>query len=124
MKMPVKSKRPGKQRKELFNASLHRKRKMVSSHLEGSLIKKHNVRALPVRRGDTVTVMRGKWKGFSGKVVRIDVVHRKVIVEGVTLKKSDATEVELPLDPSNLLITKLDLSDKKRKAKLEKLGGV
>ena len=118
-----KSSKPRKQRKAIYDAPLHRKRKMISSHLEGSLIKKHNVRSLPVIKGDTVTVMRGKWKGFSGKVIKVNVPKRKVIVEGVTLKKSDSTEVELPLDPSNLMITKLDLSDKKRKAKLEKLGG-
>ncbi|MCK4717795.1 MAG: 50S ribosomal protein L24, partial [Thermoplasmata archaeon] len=104
-------------------APLHRKRKKIASHLEGSLIKKHNVRSMPVKRGDTVMVMRGKWKGFAGKVLRIDVSHRKVVVEGVTLHKADGNEVEMPLDPSNLLITKLDLSDKKRKAKLERLGG-
>jgi len=117
------SSKPGKQRKKIFEAKLHQKRRLVSSHLEGSLIKKYNVRSVTVRKGDTVTIMRGKWKGMSGKVVNVDHKNMKVIVEGITNKKADGKEVEQPLEASNLLITKLDLSDKKRKSKLERLGG-
>ncbi|MDG6220706.1 MAG: 50S ribosomal protein L24 [Candidatus Thermoplasmatota archaeon] len=117
------TKNPGKQRKRMHTAPLHAKRKMASSHLEGSLIKKHNVRSVPVKTGDTVTIMRGKFKGYSGKVITVNTRDQKVVIEGVTLTKADGKDVEFPIDPSNLLITKLDLSDPRRKEKLERLGG-
>jgi len=119
----TKSKSPRKQRKAWFNAPHHIRRKQIASHLDGSLIKKYNVRSLPVRKGDTVVIMRGEYKGFSGKVAGVDTKKRKITVEGVTLKKVDGKEVPLPIDPSNVMITSLDLSDPKRKAKLEKLAG-
>jgi ribosomal protein L24 len=64
-------------------------------------------------------MMRGDWKGTNGKVLTIDATKRKVTVDGVTNKKADGTEVPLPVDPSNLLITKLNLEDNRRRAKLE-----
>ncbi|MCD6461193.1 MAG: 50S ribosomal protein L24 [Thermoplasmata archaeon] len=117
------SRQPRKQRKKMANLPLHRRRKAMAAHLEGSLIKKYNVRSFPVRKGDTVVVMRGSFKGFSGKVAEVRTKARKIVVEGVTHTKADGTEVPYPLDPSNVMITKLDLTDPRRKAKLESLGG-
>jgi len=40
-------------------------------------------------------------------------------VDGVVLTKSDGKQVARRIHPSNVVITKLDLSDPKRKEKLE-----
>ena len=44
-------------------------------------------------------------------------------VEGVTQNKRDGTSVMYPIHPSNLKITKLDLGDELRKAKIESRNG-
>jgi len=109
---------PRKQRKALYEAPLHQRRKQIASHLSEELLLKYNVRSTPLITGDEVTILRGDKKGKTGKVVAIDTKARKVVVEGVTHKKADGTDVAMPLDASNLLITKLNLEDKRRRAKL------
>lgn len=116
------SSQPRKQRLALYNQPHHVARKAMASHLSEELLLKYNRRSLTVIMGDDVKVLRGDHKGKSGKIVAIDVSARKVNVEGVTNKKADGTEVALPVDPSNLVIVKLNLEDKRRVAKLEASG--
>ncbi|MGB0653296.1 MAG: 50S ribosomal protein L24 [Thermoplasmatota archaeon] len=110
---------PRKQRKARYDAPLHVRRKQMAAHLSEELLLKYNRRSFPVISGDTVKVLRGSHRGTDGKVVEIDTKARKVVVEGVTHKKADGTDVALPVDPSNLLITKLNLEDARRRDKLE-----
>lgn len=113
---------PRKQRLALYSAPHHVARKAMSSHLSEELLLKYNRRSLTVITGDEVKVLRGDHKGKSGKILGVDVPARKVRVDGVTNKKADGTEVALPVDPSNLVIVKLNLEDKRRVAKLEASG--
>jgi large subunit ribosomal protein L24 len=115
-----KSKKPRKQRKFLYNAPLHLRRKMISSHLSKELRQQYKNRSLPLRKGDEVKVMRGKFKGVVGKVVRIDTKKYKVYVDTVKKKRSIGTEYLVPLSPSNLMIVKLNLDDKYRMKMLER----
>jgi len=116
----MKSTRPGKQRKILFNAPLHKKRKWLASHLEENLLLKYDKRNMPVIKGDTVKVMRGSYKGHEDKVAKVDVKSGYVEVEGVTIIKADGKKIPKLLHASSLLITKLNLTDKWRRGKLEK----
>jgi large subunit ribosomal protein L24 len=111
---------PGKQRKELYNAPLHRGRKNIASHLEENLLLKYDKRALPVIKGDTVKIMRGSFKGHEDKVVKVDVKKRSLEIEGITMSKADGNKIAKPIHPSNVLITKLNLTDKWRRKKLER----
>ena len=110
---------PRKQRLYRAHAPHHQARKQMASHLSEELLLKYNRRSLTVITGDEVKVLRGDHKGKSGKIVGVDVSVRKVVVEGVTNKKADGTEVPLPVDPSNLVIVKLNLEDKRRETKLD-----
>jgi large subunit ribosomal protein L24 len=103
-----------------FNAPLHKRRKMLSSHLAENLLLKYDRRNTSVVKGDTVKVMRGSFKGHEDKVVSVDLKKQIVEVEGITTVKSDGTKVPKPVHASNLLITKLNLTDKWRRNKLEK----
>ena len=116
----MKSIRPGKQRKELFNAPLHKKRKWIASHLEENLLLKYDRRSIPVVKGDTVKVMRGSFKGHEDKIAHVNIKKRYVEIEGLTTTKADGKKIARPLHASNLLITKLNLTDKWRRKKLEK----
>ena len=114
------SKSPRKQRKYEANAPLHLRRKFLSVNLSKELRKKYNTRNVVLRKGDVVRVMRGKFKGREGKVTKGDLKRIRVFVEGVTRKKVDGSEVQVPLHPSNLQIVELNLEDEKRFKKLKK----
>jgi large subunit ribosomal protein L24 len=111
----MKSKKPSKQRKSLYQAPLHRKHKFLSAHLSKELRKQWNKRSLPVRKGDEVKIMRGKYKGTTGKVSKVDIKKLKVYLENVKRKKVSGEEVFVPIHPSNLLILNPNMDDPKRK---------
>jgi large subunit ribosomal protein L24 len=115
----MKSIKPRKQRKEYFNAPLHRRRKWMSAHLEENLLLKYDRRRVPVVKGDTVRVMRGSYKGHEDKVAYVNVTRRQVEVEGLVMTKADGKKIAKPIHSSNLLITKLNLTDRWRREKLE-----
>lgn len=108
------SKQTRKQRKFRYNAPLHIKHKFVSAHLSKELIKKHQTRSLPVKKGDQVKIVRGQFKNHTGKIEKVLLKSSKVYVEGIQLVKKDGSKVFCRLDPSNLIITVLNLQDKKR----------
>jgi large subunit ribosomal protein L24 len=112
------STQPRKERKTLHNLPPHEARAQIAAHLDEPLLLKYNTRSVTLRKGDTVRVMRGEYAGTSGKVVEVNTRTRKVTVDGVTVTKADASQKPRPLDPSNLLITKLNLEDPKRRDKL------
>jgi len=116
----MKSIKARKQRKAFYNAPLHQKRKQISSHLEENLLLKYDRRRIPVVKGDTVRVMRGIHKGHEDKITQVHVKDTLVDVEGVTITKADGKKVAKSIHPSNLLITKLNLTDKWRRETLEK----
>jgi large subunit ribosomal protein L24 len=110
-----------KQRKYAHQAPNHVKHKLASSGLSKELRKQHGVRSLPVRKGDVVKVLTGQFKGKSGKVTKVSLAKTFAHVEGCAVKRADATEALYPIHPSNLQITSLDLADKTRVAKIEKM---
>lgn len=121
MRQP-KSAKPRKQRKFLYTAPLHLRRKFLSTHLSKELREKYKRRALPLRKGDEVQVMRGKFKGKTGKVARVNYKKYRVYVEGITRKRTVGTEAQVSLHPSKLKIINLNLDDKMRQKILERKG--
>ena len=105
---------PRKQRKALYTAPLHIRRKIMSANLSKELRADIGKRSLPIRVGDKVQVVRGDFKGHEGKVESVDAKRYKVTVEGVTLSKPDGNAVFLPIHPSNLMIIEADLKDERR----------
>jgi large subunit ribosomal protein L24 len=94
--------------------------KHFAALLSPELRKSYGSRSLPVRSGDTVRVMRGDHKGFEGKVARVDKGKFRIYVEGLTREKVDGSTVFVPIHPSKVMITKLNLDDKWRKKILER----
>ncbi len=118
-----KSKKARKQRKFLYEAPLHVRRKMISAHLSKELREKYGRRSLPLRTGDEVKIMRGEFKGKVGKVVKVDTKKYRVYVDVAKKKRSVGTEYLVPLSPSKLMILKLNLDDKYRMKILERGKG-
>lgn len=113
------SKQPRKQRKYRHQAPLHIKQKFVGVHLSTELRKKYGTRTVQVRQGDKIKVMRGQYAKKEGKVDKVSIKHEKVFMTGLEIARKDGTKSPIALIPSNLMITDLNLNDRKRKAKLE-----
>ena len=113
---------PRKQRKFRYNAPLHVRQRFVSVNLSPELRKRFGKRSMQVRKGDEIRVVRGDMKKKTGVVDRVDVNRSRIYVEELKVKKVDGSEVHRPMQPSNLMITKLKLDDKKRQAILERAG--
>ncbi|CAH9108700.1 unnamed protein product [Cuscuta epithymum] len=108
-----------KSRKAHFTAPSSVRRVIMSSTLSADMRSKYNVRSLPVRKDDEVTVMRGTYKGREGKVVQ---VYRKkwvIHIERITREKVNGSTVNVGIHPSNVVITKLHL-DKDRNSLIER----
>jgi large subunit ribosomal protein L24 len=114
------SKQPRKQRKYLANAPLHLRKKLMKVNLSKELRKKYRKRSFLLRKGDSAKIMRGKFKGKSGKVVSVKLKKRFIEVEGIQIKKKDGSKVNVKMRPSNLQIIELNLEDRKRNKSLGK----
>ena len=119
-KAAEKSRQPRKQRKARYNAPLHTLHKFMSAPLSQELQGKYGKRSFPLRRGDTVRILRGDDKGKEGKVRSVNLKKEKLTVEGVVVARSDLSEVPRPVHPSNVMITKLELKDKLRESALQR----
>lgn len=112
------SKQPRKERRKLFQLPNHLRRKQVAAHLDEDLLLKYNTRSVTVREGDEVRVLRGDFKGHKGKIIGVDADGMRISVDGVTITKADHTQKARFIHPSNVVITKLELSDPWRRRKL------
>jgi large subunit ribosomal protein L24 len=114
------SKQPRKQRKYRATAPLHVQQKFLSAHLSKELRDKHKLRNIVLRSGDKIKVMRGQFKGHTGKVEDVDTKLGKVTVAGAEITKKDGNKVKRWFQASNLMITELKIDDKKRNNILER----
>lgn len=114
--------KPGKQRKKLHQAPLTERYRRFSAPLSSKLKGSHGTGSVPVRSGDTIIIMRGDRKGSEGKVTRIDRKNYRIFIEGIDREKVDGTKILVPIHPSKVMITRLNLDDKWRKKILERKG--
>ncbi|MFH1409841.1 MAG: 50S ribosomal protein L24 [Nanoarchaeota archaeon] len=111
---------PGKQRKAQQNLPNHRKGKKLHAHLSKELRTQYKTRAIRLRTGDKVKIMRGNFRGKSGKVDHVNTSKSTVCLTGFEAIRKDGTKNMLPFTPSNLLITELTMTDQRRKKRVEK----
>ncbi|PWN36856.1 putative 60S ribosomal protein L26 [Meira miltonrushii] len=109
-------------RKLHFSAPSALRRKIMSSPLSKELRSEHGIRSLPIRRDDEVIIVRGTNKGREGRVVQVYRKKYVIHVDRVTRDKTNGTTVQLPVHPSNVVITKVKL-DKDRKTIITRKGG-
>ena len=116
------SKQPRKQRKFRYQAPLHIRHKLMSVNLSPELREEYERRSLPVRKGDTVKVLRSDFRDHEGKVEGVDLKRYRVMIEGLNVQKPDGNQVYHPVHPSNLMIIEMDLDDEERNEILERKG--
>ena len=119
----MKSTQPRKQRKMLYEAPLHRRQKMVAVNLSRELRKKFRKRNIPLRKGDRVEIMRGKYRGTKSLVREVDLRNLMVTLEDVKKSKTDGTEVRARIHPSKLRLIEPDMTDRKRQKIVKRVMG-
>lgn len=116
------SSKPRKQHKAQANLPLHRGSKVIVAPLDPAKYGRSGVKRITLRTGDTVKIVRGSRSGHEGKVAKIDLKKRKISIEKALLNKADNKEVTLWFDASNVVVTKIDLSDPVRKERFKGLS--
>lgn len=106
--------RPSKQRKKIYNAQGQGLRKLLAASLSEELQTTQGRRSYPVRKGDTVKILRGDYAGVEGKVNDIDTRGQRLFVEGVSREMTSGTSTNVSVHSSKVMITKLNLDDKWR----------
>merc|ERR1719329_1667320 len=104
-----------KTRKAHFTAPSSERRKIMSAPLASELKAQYGANAVPIRVNDEVRVTRGK----------VEQVYRKkwvIHIKNITRDKVNGATINVGVDPSKVLITKLHM-DKDRKALLARKGG-
>ncbi|MCJ1473278.1 60S ribosomal protein L26A [Lambiella insularis] len=92
----------------------------MSAPLNKELREKYNVRSIPIRKDDEVTITRGSNKGREAKVTSVYRLKYLVHLERVSREKSNGQSVPIGIHPSKCMITKLKL-DKDRESILERI---
>src|SRR3989338_7336269 len=113
------STQPRKQRKYRHNAPLHHRQKFVHVHLSQPLRQKYGLRSIQIRKDDKVKIVRGEFSKKEGKVTRVDLQQARLYIAGVERVKKDGATVQVSVDPSNVILVELELTDKYRIQKLE-----
>lgn len=111
--------KPRKQRKYRFNAPLHIKQKFMKSHLSKELREKYKLRQIRIRKGDKIKVVRGQFKGKTGKIDRVNIKKERIYLSNVEMIKKDGSKTLYPIHPSNVIVQELNLDDKKRREKIK-----
>ncbi|KAI1083783.1 putative 60S ribosomal protein L26-1 [Whalleya microplaca] len=109
-----------KSRKAHFSAPSGVRRNIMSAPLSKELREKYNVRSIPIRKDDEVSIIRGTNKGREGKVTSVYRLKYQIHVERVTREKTSGQSVPLGIHPSKVVVTKLKL-DKDRESILERI---
>jgi large subunit ribosomal protein L24 len=91
----------------------------MGSALSKDLQKKYGKKSARVVEGDSVTILRGEFKGVDGKISNISTQKSSVAIDGVKKEKTKGDKFDVYIHTSNLVITSLNSNDKWRMAKLE-----
>ena len=102
----------------LFQATLQTRSKQMGSALSKDLQKKYGKKSARIIEGDSVTILRGEFKGVDGKISKISTQKSSVAIDGVKKEKTKGDKFDVYIHTSNLVITSLNSSDKWRMAKL------
>ncbi len=106
----------------IYEAPIHRARRLLTAPLSEALRTSQGRRSYPVRKGDTVKILRGDFAGIEGKITDMDTRRQRLFVEGVQREKTSGTSTKVSVNSSKVVITKLNLEDKWR-AQSIKLSG-
>jgi len=110
---------PKKVRASILERGFLSLKRTLRAKLSDALREKYKRRSLAVRKGDTVKILRGDFRNIEGKVTAVYPKEGRIAVEGVTREKVKGGTVQLTIHASKVMLTNLNLDDKRRRALLE-----
>lgn len=116
--MATVSSSPRRQRRALYDASTFERRRRMTVLLSRDLRRRFGRRSVPVRKGDTVRVLSGSFVGREERVAEVDRRSYSVTLDNVTLKTTEEKLKPLPMRPTHLVLTRLNLADPWRRRTL------
>ena len=105
---------------QIYRATNQIINKQICAPLSKDLRKKYSRRNARLVTDDTVKVIRGEYKGLTGKVAKISIDTSRIAMEGNKKEKSKGEKIDVYIHSSNVIITSLNTSDKWRLKILEK----
>ena len=94
--------------------------RQISAPISKELRKKYSRRSARIMTDDTVKVIRGEYKGITGKVSKISTGNNSIAIEGNKKEKLKGEKIDVYIHSSNVIITALNTDDKWRLKILEK----
>jgi large subunit ribosomal protein L24 len=94
--------------------------KQICAPISKDLRKKYSRRSVRIMTDDTVKVVRGEYKGLTGKVTKISTETSGVAIEGNKKEKLKGEKIDVYIHSTNMIITSLNIDDKWRLKILEK----
>ena len=117
--MSTTSRQPRRQRKALYEAHTAERRRRMGVSLSKDLRARYGRRHVPLRKGDTVRILSGSFRGREERVAKVDRKSYSVTLDNVTGKTGDAKLKPLPIRLSHLLLIRLNLADPWRRRMLK-----
>jgi large subunit ribosomal protein L24 len=117
----IQSSKPRQQRKFRYNAPMHLRQHFLHVHVDKALRAKLklNKRTVQIAKGDTVKIMAGSKRGNTGKVTGVSLRKGSITIDSLVRKNARGKELQVPIRISNVYVTDLNLTDKRRAAKLK-----
>ena len=94
--------------------------KQICAQISKDLRKKYSRRSARIMLDDTVKVIRGEYKGITGKVSKISTDSNSIAIEGNKKEKLKGDKIDVYIHSTNVIITALNTDDKWRLKILEK----
>ena len=105
---------------QIYRASNQTINKQISAPLSKDLRKKYSRRSVRIMVDDTAKVIRGEYKGITGKVSKISINNSSIAIEGNKKEKLRGEKIDVYIHSSNVVVTSLNTNDKWRIKILEK----
>ena len=94
--------------------------KQICAPISKELRKKYSRRSIRIMVDDTAKVIRGEYKGITGKVSKISTNNSSIAIEGNKKEKLKGDKIDVYIHSSNVIVTSLNTDDKWRIKILEK----
>jgi len=106
--------------RKIYRAMNQTVSRQICATLSKDLRKKYPRRSARIMIDDTVKVMRGEYKGLTGKVAKISTESNSIAIEGNKKEKLKGEKIDVYIHSTNMVITSLNTDDKWRLKILEK----
>jgi len=106
--------------RKIYRAMNQTVSRQICATLSKDLRKKYPRRSARIMIDDTVKVIRGEYKGLTGKVAKISTESNSIAIEGNKKEKLKGEKVDVYIHSTNMVITSLNTDDKWRLKILEK----